>query len=140
MDPGPLVVLSEDAFPCGWRRNGFRFPDLAHLAALDGDLFELRVLVSARSPVEALLSNLRRGLEGTAGGNSEGAGPYGAEGSELFDAWRAAVDRQAAAPAGAAKQCLALDGAVDCTGGDGTCGPCRPCKDLPPPGQPGKYM
>eukprot|EP00471_Norrisiella_sphaerica_P004791 CAMPEP_0184479176 /NCGR_PEP_ID=MMETSP0113_2-20130426/1001_1 /TAXON_ID=91329 /ORGANISM="Norrisiella sphaerica, Strain BC52" /LENGTH=417 /DNA_ID=CAMNT_0026857201 /DNA_START=150 /DNA_END=1403 /DNA_ORIENTATION=+ len=60
-----LFLVGEDAHPCGNPRNVLRYPDLNHLLALDGKLFELRVLVSYRSPEQSVISNLKRGIDST---------------------------------------------------------------------------
>ena len=62
-----LIVLGEDAYPCGTHRHGWSGqswanPEVAYLKAWDGELYDLRVLITYRHPVDATISNLRRGF------------------------------------------------------------------------------
>ena len=47
-------------YPEGFGCGSLAHPDLVYLAALDGVLFDLRVLVLVRDPVAAVMSSVRR--------------------------------------------------------------------------------
>lgn len=59
-----LIFDTRNSYPEGFGVGSLGHPDLAYLSALDGKLFELRVLVLYRHPVASVLSAVRRFKDG----------------------------------------------------------------------------
>ena len=59
-----LIFDTRNSYPEGFGVGSLGHPDLAYLSALDGRLFELRVLVLYRDPVASVLSSVRRFKDG----------------------------------------------------------------------------
>ena len=57
---GKVVIDAQNSYPMGKGAGPLAHPDLLKLAALDGVLFDLRVIVLYRDPVDAVLSAVRR--------------------------------------------------------------------------------
>ena len=55
-----LIIDARNSYPEGFGSGSLAHPDLVHLAALDGYLFDLRVLVIQRNLTDAVLSAVRR--------------------------------------------------------------------------------
>lgn len=57
---GKVVIDAQNSYPMGKGAGALAHPDLLKLAALDGVLFDLHVIVLFRKPVDAVLSAVRR--------------------------------------------------------------------------------
>lgn len=55
-----IVVDAQNSYPMGYFAGSLAHPDLDYLRRLDGELFDLRVIVLYRNPVDAALSAVRR--------------------------------------------------------------------------------
>jgi hypothetical protein len=57
---GKVVIDAQNSYPMGKGAGPLAHPDLLKLAALDGVLYDLRVIIIYRDPVDAVLSAVRR--------------------------------------------------------------------------------
>eukprot|EP00035_Acanthoeca_spectabilis_P024045 m.452087 g.452087 ORF g.452087 m.452087 type:complete len:372 (-) comp20265_c0_seq1:270-1385(-) len=57
---GKIVIDAQNSYPMGKGAGALAHPDLLKLAALDGVLYDLHVIVLFRTPVDAVLSAVRR--------------------------------------------------------------------------------
>lgn len=57
---GKVVIDAQNSYPMGKGAGPLAHPDLLKLVALDGVLFDLRIIVLFRPPVDAVLSAVRR--------------------------------------------------------------------------------
>ena len=55
-----LIIDSRDSYPMGGQVGSQAHPDLLYLAAMDGTVIDLRVLVMYRDPASSALSSVRR--------------------------------------------------------------------------------
>eukprot|EP00050_Salpingoeca_kvevrii_P013276 m.27738 g.27738 ORF g.27738 m.27738 type:complete len:814 (+) comp4819_c0_seq1:485-2926(+) len=55
-----LIIDSRNSYPMGFGVGSLGHPDLTYLAQLDGELFDLRVLIVYRDPTACVLSSVRR--------------------------------------------------------------------------------
>ena len=57
---GKVVIDAQNSYPMGKGAGALAHPDILKLAALDGVLYDLRVIIIYRDPVDAVLSAVRR--------------------------------------------------------------------------------
>lgn len=55
-----LIIDTRNSFPEGFGVASLSHPDIRHLAMLDGDLFDLRILMLTRDPTAATVSAVKR--------------------------------------------------------------------------------